>query len=394
MHDQSKRVTVVRLSRRCAAVITAVAILGVSLAGAAEPLGIEEIKSQLRAQSEKLDSLYVELQVADKPLVDPAVLLSWPAFGRSIVQVEQEVRFAFKGEKRYWRRLAPEFTVFTTRRPSKFLSAKSIEGPDSTTEQPEQETARPSVWTIVHLSPAPEEVRATNGKMVWTRMPDGQRNCGDDLKTFWQKKSDRHIFKIYHPEEPGRGIRFQAPTYLWNAGIEAHDPHDPTRLDRDGPVTEFLCDLLERWSCTVSRQEEIGGAACVVLKGTVEREISKQDAQAADEAPQTERTPLTVWLDLEHGLAVRQKEVGGPNPRRTVNSKFEEVLPGFWLPKESELQVLAPSDAPDEYQGRPVRVTHSRVTRFVVNKVPGDLFDLPAKPGDTVNDHRASRGRL
>lgn len=393
MHDQSKRVTVVRLSRRLAAVITAVAILGVSLAGAAEPLSIEEIKSRLRAQSEKLESLYVELQVANKPLVDPAVFLSWPSSGQSIVQVEREIHFAFKGENRYWRRLALEYTVFTTRQPSKFFVAKSIEGPDSTTEQARQNTAQPGVWKIVNVNGSPDETRATNGKMVWERSPDGQVTVGDDRKTSWRKKSDRHVFSIHHPQEPGRGIRFQMPGHLFYAGIRARDPHDPTRSVRDGTATEFLPDLLERWSCTVSRQEEIDGTACVVLEGSVERAVPKRDPQD-DEAPQTEQTPLTVWLDPEHGLAVRQKEVGGPNPRRMVNSKFEEVLPGFWLPKESELHFLAPPDAPDKYRGRPVRVTHSRVTRFVVNKVPDDLFDLPAKPGDTVNDYRASRRAL
>jgi hypothetical protein len=102
-----------------------------------------------------------------------------------------------------------------------------------------------------------------------------------------------------------------------------------------------------------------------------------------------------LWLDLDRGLALRKREhKTSPGPKtayRRVNSSFEEVAPGVWLPKESELQTVAPSDDPDfpeQYRGKPVVSSRTKVTKWVVNEVPDDLFDPLVKPGDQVLDER------
>jgi hypothetical protein len=74
-----------------------------------------------------------------------------------------------------------------------------------------------------------------------------------------------------------------------------------------------------------------------------------------------------------------------------VNSHFEQVEPGVWLPQEIELQSIAPTeggDYPEQYRGKLVLSTRIKVTKRLVNRVSEDVFAPFVKPGDFVWDMR------
>jgi hypothetical protein len=106
--------------------------------------------------------------------------------------------------------------------------------------------------------------------------------------------------------------------------------------------------------------------------------------------PKAAACQTTVWLDIDHGFAVRQIEnrQSGDSLQRNVNRDFVAIVPGVWFPKKIEWQRFAPPDAPKEYQGRPVWILHTDLTKWIVNSVPDELFDVPMKTGDDVHDLR------
>ena len=79
--------------------------LAAPVATAAEAPTLEEIKTCLRQQREKIESLYIEVKWEEKPCVELDVLLTLPGFTRKILLMNDEVHFAMKGEKRYSRML-------------------------------------------------------------------------------------------------------------------------------------------------------------------------------------------------------------------------------------------------------------------------------------------------
>jgi hypothetical protein len=92
---------------------------------------------------------------------------------------------------------------------------------------------------------------------------------------------------------------------------------------------------------------------------------------------------------LEHGLALRQRELRIDSSfTRVVNSGFQEMFSGLWLPKDSQTQRFAPPEAPEQYRDRPAMIHHWRLIRALVNEVPDDLFEMAPKPGEEVVHER------
>ena len=94
-----------------------------------------------------------------------------------------------------------------------------------------------------------------------------------------------------------------------------------------------------------------------------------------------------IWLDRDHGWAVRQREQtkDGQVVARWEHSGLREVEPGLWLPTVVRHERFA-EDAPAEWRGKPVVTEELRVKSIEVNKVLDDRFDMVPKKGDVIED--------
>jgi hypothetical protein len=96
-----------------------------------------------------------------------------------------------------------------------------------------------------------------------------------------------------------------------------------------------------------------------------------------------------IWLDRDHGLAVRKREMAkdGRVGMRWINTELHEVEPGLWLPLCCRQEILA-EDAPPGWKDKPVMIEEIRVSKLEVNKVSDDLFDMTPKKTDRIEDLR------
>ena len=91
-----------------------------------------------------------------------------------------------------------------------------------------------------------------------------------------------------------------------------------------------LIEMLKHHELRVTNERvKLGDANCLVLEGDTEQSVD------LGSGPKTIKTHQTFWLDLDHGLAVRQHEHRSElGFGRVVNSDFVEATPGFWLPRK------------------------------------------------------------
>ncbi len=368
----------------CRLVLAALAgTAAASIVRAAEPLTLDEIKTRLRKQRENINSLYIEVKREEKPLVDLEVLLSLRGFSNKILLSNEEEHFAFKGEKRYSRELWPPDTKYLRpmgRAPKLPANASELEREqhkrrlDDHKELKQRMARAERMGSKIGLAegPTPDATKAYNGRTQWMR--DVHRDG-----TVW--------YTITHAGRLGHW--FQPAPYLVAVGLTFPDPIEKEEALHEARRMVDLLELLQRWPHEVSsKTEEIDGGRCAVLTGTIQFPIT------VGEVSQTFEISSKLWLDLDHGLAIRQGERQTMGTlTRMVNSDFQEVLPGLWLPKKCQMQVFAPPDAPEELKGRPVMIEHLTLTKCVVNEVPDDLFDMAPKPGDEVLDLRDPKFR-
>jgi hypothetical protein len=362
--------------------------LGASVALAGDVPSLDQIKARLKQQRERIQSLYAETktETTSPPGLDR--LRQLPGFEMSISFPTTEAHFAFKGEKRYLRVLRPALTYDT--RPAMKLPPNATPFDKAMHKQRIETQTRakafgPQPQGLMAL-PAQDETKACNGTTCWFRRPGMERKLPDG-----KAEKSPTLVSLYPPEQFSRLVTGPAG-YLTAIGLALGAPTAASRRSGSEKPPDFnlLPDVLERGRYKVQDAiERVDAANCVVLSGTVERTASVGDI--------TQKFTMEdkLWLDLDRGLALRKREhKTSPGPKtayRRVNSSFEEVAPGVWLPKESELQTVAPSDDPDfpeQYRGKPVVSSRTKVTKWVVNEVPDDLFDPLVKPGDQVLDER------
>ncbi|MHC4405751.1 MAG: hypothetical protein ACYTG0_39395, partial [Planctomycetota bacterium] len=241
-----------------------------------------------------------------------------------------EVLFAFKGDKRYWRIVGLDY------QPT--LSSESASDKGGGVE-----------FSL-------DKAKTWDGKTLRER----ERSL----------TSGRQQYRSPAPDEASDFL--PPPECLRNVGLAVPDPTAKDEGRRNLQQMSLLPDLLERWPYMVlEKTEKIDGTPCVVLLGKMECELPVGKG--------TERKSISdkLWLDLGHGLALRKRETGIEGQRvRVVNSEFEEVLPGFWLPRRSRRETFAPPGAAREHRDRPVMTRDVKLCLWVVNQTPDELFDV------------------
>lgn len=358
-------------------------VLAASSAGAAETPSLEAIRTRLEKQRQQVRSIYVELKYYTTTTVDPKLLVTWPPYRKLLFIHSEEDHFAFKGEKRYFRLLQPpEMKRLQPPKPpevdptapaevqeSQRRSVQQYERAQKQMKEMERKGVKPPPQDPEVIKLAPDEARAVNGKIWWIRRLD--------------RKEGRAAVTVGYYDRRRQWVN--TPMYFSNIGWANTDPSTEDEQGREIARHHDLVDLLKAGQLgLVPETAQLDGATCVIL----ERQSDKKVPAGKD--MKREKVVTKFWLDLDHGSVLRQVEssVEGRLAARIANSEFVEILPGLWFPKKTAYQNFAPPEAPKEYQGKVVLTWHSDLTKWIVDQVPDDLFDLVTKPGDFVIDTR------
>jgi hypothetical protein len=356
---------------------------GALAAKGADAPSLDEIKTRLRQKREAIKSLYVETNAEWQSPLSVEEMRKLPnqwTFGGSRKEGQH---FAFQGDKRYSRTLRPWAKMGSPPKPVEPPPPPPNAGPiqkEAYRQQKEmyEKMKAMSVGAPQVVMTAQDLIEVFNGKELWGRNATSTK--GPDGK----ETENPAIVGADTPKNVS--ARIPPPAYLGNVGLAICGPDIATA----DPALQEMCysnllpELLEGWPYSVSGTEQVDGTPCVVLTGTRDRKVT------VGQVTQGFKIHDKLWLDLQRGLALRKREwttTLGKEVYRVVNTGFEELAPGLWLPKESESQSIAPADGaeyPEQVRGRPYLVQKCTLLKWSVNDVGDELFESPAKPGDLV----------
>jgi hypothetical protein len=360
----------------CAALTTALSAF--SHIRGEEPPSMEQIKAAIDKQNEQVKSLYIEAKNYSTTSIDPQVLITWPKYKSTLFLFTEENYFAYKGGKRYARRIQPAEAKLLQPIKSPEVDPKASPGMQklqkegvAQNERYERENAKMERMGM--------KVEKKKESGVIELMPDDAR--GDNGKIIWERRIDSKngTPQLFISRRDPKREWVQTDAYLsaigWDCATEANTKDE-------GVLKAFLYRVENFAKNSETSLGELDGTKCVIIKQTV--------------TPDDERLKMfvggkhTLWRDLNRGFAVLKAEHQYDNGDfvRTIHSDFVEILPGIWFPKKIEVQNFAPKDAPQEYQDKPVLIYHHELTKWSVNDVPDELFNAVPKPKDQVYDSR------
>ena len=344
-----------------------------------------EIKAQLLRQAQRIQSLDVSYKLEAKTPLKPEQLLAMSEFRNQLFLPQDEWRIAFKGTKRYSRRLQPErinslgpLDEFGGRPPqpvdskaSAFVrenQKKMIEQYERAKAMVEAQKARghvrqprdPNVRPLLER----DVTRAFNGHTLWMRRPRSEKVIDYQV---WPAKSEANWFQV--------------SAYESATGLQVPDPTGMAMV-RKAQATFQVAEWVKDHSYELENQTEVvDGSTCVILEGSLNSLL--QPALLLGNL--TDR----IWLDRDHGLVVRRREFArdGRVHMRWENSELREVEPGLWLPTHCRHDAFA-DDAPPDWKGKPVMTEEIHVQKIEINHVPDDLFDMTPQKGDHIEDLR------
>jgi hypothetical protein len=331
---------IVSVRGRLGLLALATALLPLAPTGAAGAPSLDEIKAGLGQRRAKIESLYVEtVGETTSPLGNEEIgRLPKDCVEKIFAGHKVEYQYAAKGESRFSR-----------------VAETDKNG---------------GLW---------DHARGDNGKYLWDRF------------AYPNSKGDVQV-SLFPPSAPGH-LRFLYPN-PW-LGLVVGEAMTGPNLAAQWPWQDlFYLDFgsgdHQCWTLAASdKLAEVEGVKCAVLEGTIRTTYRSKTGEEKQVVRQ-----VKCWLDVDRGLALRQwEEHRGPGTGllRVVNSHFEQVEPGLWLPREIELQSFAPIAGiayPERYRGKLTLSTRIRVTKCKVNRVADDVFASPTKRGDWVADFR------
>lgn len=323
-----------------------------------------EARERIADKMRKLHALSMEVEIKREPRADTKTLRKWLNKAPLRNDVEE---IAFKGGKRHLRHEeAPiQWTMDGMERPEVDPAASA----GVQASQREQQRQFDEVAKQVRLA------RAIDGK---DKLPkDKNRPAqhqttafnGDQMRRWEESRGRGYICATRSPLKHQFGS-----LYLSSVGVYLDDPA-LSKAENRQQREAFLPEAIERGKYEASA-DTLDGVRCMRLEG----------AAASDQQPGIFES---WWLDLDHALMVRRRELldspGGNVLMRVNNSGPKEFVPGVWMPMECEMEEFAPANAPRELRKGPLVVTSLRVRKWSVD-VADETFDLRFPPGTVVAD--------
>jgi hypothetical protein len=209
-----------------------------------------------------------------------------------------------------------------------------------------------------------ETTRGYNGKSLWMMHPTSTKA---DQYMIWGSGSKPNWFQV--------------TAYLSAIGMHVPDPSGEETLRKAQGMFQ-LAEWIKQPSYELEpKTEVVDGSTCLILKGSL-NSLLQAGFLTGD---LTDR----IWLDRDHGLAARKREMAadGRVHTRWINSNLKEIEPGLWLPMVTRLEQFGYKPI-DELKGKPVMIEEVQVENIEVNRVPDERFDMVPKQGDAIDDLR------
>jgi hypothetical protein len=340
------------------------------------------IKDRLKMQVERIASLEVSYRREATSPLKAEQLVALAQFRNQLFLPKDEWHVAFKGQKRFHRQVHPERLTLlrptdefgmTPPAPVDPKSAPLVQkNQKELIKQYEQMVATmkaqkarggPPRYTFDN-QPEKDVTRAFNGRTIWMRHPESDKV---DAYQVWPANSEIDWF--------------QATPFALATGLHVPDPTARSMVRKAQAMFRAADWVSEQAYQLEEKTEVVDGSTCVILRGSLNSLL--QPGLIVGEL--TNR----IWLDRDHGLAVRQREIAtdGKVGMRWINTELKEVEPGLWLPMHCRHEQYA-DDAPPEWKQKPVLIEDVRVTKIEVNKVSDDLFDMTPRESDRIEDLR------
>jgi hypothetical protein len=356
-----------------------------SLLRGAESQESREIKARFARQVGRIESLDVWYKLETKTDLTPEQLLSLPEHHNQLFLPEDEWHEAFKGQKRYRRQIQPEritylapvgeFGLVPPSEPAadapgpikenqKRLKAEYDRAVANMKTQEIRGVKLPRIDPAIRPLSERDVTRAFNGRTLWMKQPNSQKN---DRYMIWPTKSPADWFQV--------------SAYLSAIGLHVPDPSGRDMAKRAQAMFRLAEWLKDSSYGLESGTEVVDGSTCVILKGSLNSLLEPKPFSG----DLTDR----VWLDRDHGLVVRKREMArdGKIMARWINTNLKEVEPGIWLPMSAKHETFA-AKPPAGREGKPDLTEVLRVQRLEINRVPDGRFDMVPKQGDHIEDLR------
>jgi hypothetical protein len=355
----------------------------------AESPEAREVKEKLARQFERMKSLEVSYNFQTKSDLKPEQLRKLADFQNLLFLTNEEWHEAFKGEKRYRRKRLPERRNWIA--PTDQFGSTPPPEVDPKASRFVQEQQK-SMKAQYDLAVTTIKANVARGGHVAKRTDPAvvDRSERDVIqatngRSLWMRRSMAETKDMYLVQSASSKVNwFQVTPYLSAVGMHQPDPTVTNFIVRKVQGMFQVAELVKERAYEVEDQTEvIDGSTCIVLKGSLNSLLQ----------PGLLFGTLTdrIWLDRDHGLAVRRRELArdGQLGQRWENSELREVEPGLWLPTRIKHEQFA-TDAPPDWRDKAVVTEEIKVESIEVNRVPDERFDMVAKPGDRVEDLRGA----
>src|SRR5262249_42886545 len=335
----------------------------VAAGGDNPPPTLGEITAVMKRQQEQIHSPYVDYATNTQALDKPEIIKKYL---RVEFLVQNKKSFAFKGNKRYYHLIQPEWIEAMAPDtepdydviPGGAELKKRMDEMKAQMKQLEETQARlapmnrPPVGAggKGKLRQLPETIMAFDGEKMRRKYP----GVGADIHGMANINSD---------------AGWVIQDYIDVIGMALPDPFNPAKATK---AYRFPDAFAAGGYVVQPAPEDVDGGSCVVVT-----------------CPGKE----TLWLDPQAGYGMRKHEMLAPQTKvlsgRIHNSEFVQIKPGIWLPKVCRRELCAPPLAPAPYGGKPlIRYVYS-VFKLTVNDVPDSLFTLEFEPGLRVMEWAA-----
>ena len=325
-------------------------------ASAAGPMSLEQVKAELNAQRDKLRSFRVDYRITAEPLVDVRLLGRWRML--QFYPYVREDHIAFKGDKQYWHKIDL----------ARKLTFKYVH-PEVDPDAPPGVQKRQLDAKEAHER-ALRESTALRDEAERMEFSGADYRFGFDGKHAWSYDNNSKRGATFDP--PDQDLGYFQSEYLMSVGLRYPDRTMSRKmLEAMGQRVYLLPDALDLHVYRLHEKTDVvDGSECLVLEATWTSAYQKDVTVPVEDK---------IWLDLKHGLALRRRDrnVNGRLDERWLTFRLEEVVPGYWLPRETEWQRCAPPYAPKEFENKPVLSYRMRVSRWSANDLKDDLFEMP-----------------